>query len=525
MMGDAVTPACQAFISAEGRYKLVEDIVLSDPLTPGMQLGSSISLLSMKFKEPRSSKSTKESAVASQSSDNLDIPEGASDKDSGSRPSPPSPVPASHFQASSIASSSDYTRGAEVNNSEGYALFAPGPRRKSKATVAKTNSSLVAKIVAHEQLAERLVQATTCATYVFYASGRTFLWADLHNPKEALSQIVFTRATVTCHDVNPLTRSRDRLDVILGLSSGDIVWFNPLSNKYSRINKQGVINPFAVTSIKWIPGSESQALASHLDGSVILYDKDKDDQPFTPSPPQPNSLFHVTRPSAKTNSKHNPQSHWQVSSKNISAFAFSPDFQLVAVVSLDGGLRVIDFTEEILLDVFSSYFGGLTCVSWSPDRKYILTGGQDDLVTIWSHQEQRIVARCQGHNSWVTGVAFDPWRCDEANYRFGSVGEDSQLLLWDFSPQALPKPKSRARRGSQSVHSVYSTLTHGDKHLLTPTLHPLIPRNQVVMIQPLMSQSVHADPLCSLIFREDAIITTCRRGHIKIWGRPPKQVI
>lgn len=39
-------------------------------------------------------------------------------------------------------------------------------------------------------------------------------------------------------------------------------------------------------------------------------------------------------------------------------------------------------------------------------------------------------------------MAFDPWRCDEANYRFGSVGDDTQLLLWDFSPQALPKPKT-----------------------------------------------------------------------------------
>ncbi|KAJ9078128.1 hypothetical protein DSO57_1009828 [Entomophthora muscae] len=524
MMGEGVPPACQAFVSAEGRYHLIEDIVLGDPLTSG-SLGSSISLLSMKFKEPKPpGKSSKEGSTASKSNETLTTADAASDRDSVSKPSPP---PASGPILPLIPAApptSDLSRSTESIN-EGFALFAPGPRRRSKATVAKTNSSLVARIIAHEQLPERLLQATTKATYVFYASGRTFLWADLQTPKEALSQIVFNRASVTCHDVNPLTRSRDRLDVILGLSSGDIVWFNPLSSKYVRMNKLGVINSTAVTSIKWVPGSETQVLASHLDGSLILYDKDKDDQSFTPSIPPPNTLFNVTRPSAKTNAKHNPQVHWQVSTKSISSFAFSPDFQLVAVVSLDGGLRVIDFTEEILLDVYSSYFGGLTCVCWSPDRKYILTGGQDDLVTIWSNQEQRIIARCQGHKSWVTGVAFDPWRCDEANYRFGSVGEDMQLLLWDFSPQALPKPKMRIRRGSQSVHSVYSTLTPGDKQVLMPTLHPLIPRNQVVMLQPLMSVSVHSDPLCNLVFREDAIITTCRRGHIKIWGRPPLQVI
>lgn len=79
---------------------------------------------------------------------------------------------------------------------------------------------------------------------------------------------------------------------------------------------------------------------------------------------------------------------------------------------------------------------------WSPDGKYILTGGQDDLVSIWSLNERQIVARCQGHRSWVTAVAFDPWRCDEKNYRFGSVGDDCKLLLWDFSVGMLHRPKA-----------------------------------------------------------------------------------
>ena len=30
-----------------------------------------------------------------------------------------------------------------------------------------------------------------------------------------------------------------------------------------------------------------------------------------------------------------------------------------------------------------SYFGGLLCVCWSPDGKYIVLGGEDDLVTVY----------------------------------------------------------------------------------------------------------------------------------------------
>lgn len=82
------------------------------------------------------------------------------------------------------------------------------------------------------------------------------------------------------------------------------------------------------------------------------------------------------------------------------------------------------------------------CVCWSPDGRYIVTGGQDDLVSIWSFHDRRIVARCEGHHSWVSNVAFDPWRCDDRTYRFGSVGNDCRLLLWDFSVGMLHKPKA-----------------------------------------------------------------------------------
>lgn len=84
----------------------------------------------------------------------------------------------------------------------------------------------------------------------------------------------------------------------------------------------------------------------------------------------------------------------------------------------------------------------MICVCWSPDGKYIVTGGQDDLVSIWSLAERKIVARCQGHHSWVSAVAFDPWRCDERTYRFGSVGDDCRLLLWDFNVGMLHRPKA-----------------------------------------------------------------------------------
>lgn len=66
---------------------------------------------------------------------------------------------------------------------------------------------------------------------------------------------------------------------------------------------------------------------------------------------------------------------------------------------------------KITLDIYSqrSYFGGLLCVCWSPDSKYLVFGGEDDLVSVYSFEEKRVVVRGQGHKSWVSVVAFDQY--------------------------------------------------------------------------------------------------------------------
>ena len=125
-----------------------------------------------------------------------------------------------------------------------------------------------------------------------------------------------------------------------------------------------------------------------------------------------------------------------------------------------------------LTDLYTSYYGGFMCVCWSPDGQYVLTGGQDDLVSIWSLTERRIVARCPGHHSWVTAVAFDPWRCDDRNYRFGSVGEDCRLLLWDFNVGMLHRPKTVCFQKCQTFVPILTSIgfrSTKEQRFLRPT--------------------------------------------------------
>lgn len=57
-----------------------------------------------------------------------------------------------------------------------------------------------------------------------------------------------------------------------------------------------------------------------------------------------------------------------------------------------------------LLAYMKSYFGGLLCLAWSPDSRYIVTGGEDDLITVYSVAEKRVMCRGQGHKSWISKV-------------------------------------------------------------------------------------------------------------------------
>lgn len=130
---------------------------------------------------------------------------------------------------------------------------------------------------------------------------------------------------------------------------------------------------------------------SHADGTIIVYDKDREDGTFTPQDPDtspaysdsdsensgagwnPRESMFVSMPPwhpasgpgikpEKDKAVKNPVSHWRVSRRAISGmwtdaavvqglsmqadFVFSPDVKYVAAISEDGCLRVIDALAE-----------------------------------------------------------------------------------------------------------------------------------------------------------------------------------
>jgi catabolite repression protein CreC len=94
-----------------------------------------------------------------------------------------------------------------------------------------------------------------------------------------------------------------------------------------------------------------------MDGSLIVYDKEKEDAAFVPedeetatqTPPEESvrrTKLVVKKSVNSRNQKTNPVAYWKVSNSKINAFAISPDCRHLAVVSEDGSFRIIDYLEE-----------------------------------------------------------------------------------------------------------------------------------------------------------------------------------
>ena len=63
---------------------------------------------------------------------------------------------------------------------------------------------------------------------------------------------------------------------------------------------------------------------------------------------------------------------------------------------------------------------------YSPDDRWIVSGGGDRTVRIWDGESGRLQQTLRGHRDWVRGVAFTP----DGEHPITPSGTD--LTLWDL---------------------------------------------------------------------------------------------
>ncbi|XP_070781717.1 WD repeat-containing protein 20 isoform X4 [Enoplosus armatus] len=351
--------------------------------------------------------------------------------------------------------------------------------------------------------------------------------ADLSKP---IDKRIYKGTQPTCHDFNPLTATAESVSLLVGFSAGQVQLIDPIKKETSKLfNEERLIDKSRVTCVRWVPGSESLFLVAHSSGSMYLYNVENTCGTTAPHYQLLKQGENYAVHTCKSKSARNPLLRWTVGEGALNEFAFSPDGKFLACASQDGFLRVFGFDAAELHGTMKSYFGGLLCVCWSPDGRYIVAGGEDDLVTVWSFSDCRVIARGHGHKSWVSVVAFDHCTTsvedgdppaefsgsdedfheqihfgagrDRANsahsrlskrnstdsrpvsvtYRFGSVGQDTQMCLWDLTEDILfpHLPLSRTRTHTNVMSATSPPATGQTTTTTTPanSLPSTLPRS------------------------------------------------
>ena len=219
----------------------------------------------------------------------------------------------------------------------------------------------------------------------------------------------------------------------------------------------------------------------------------------------------------KAKSTRNPLYRWVIGENGspINEFAFSPDGKSLATVSQDGFLRVFNYNSMELLGRMRSYFGGLLCLSWSPDGNFIAVGGEDDLITIWSMAQKRVVARGQGHKSWVSVIAFDPFTTSTPS----DIEDDDDEDEKDSKHSMRPVSENRANNSTSHNSTMPSNTTP-----VYPSLSSSSSASNCVQQQPMSNnhQQLHLSSSTTITNNETPNMTyrigsVGQDGYICLW--------
>ena len=350
-----------------------------------------------------------------------------------------------------------------------------------RSNLSRSSSSFIERVSSVDGFSKKLANATKL---LIGCHGRAINMVILdENPKKIsvdppALKIILGYSCMSCIDTFPYTSSNGEknLDVLIGFTSGDLLWLNPIRQRYTRWNKNGRLKSCPVVSVEWSKCG-SFAIAGFADGDMMIFDRDlEDDENYGKKEKVPICKARYMRtyrslklskntgadPSGENGlreSSYNPIAHYKFSKKAIVDITTHPYYHnIVAMACDDGYLRIFDLLKEQLTDIQESYYSGFLSVSFSDDGKYLFAGGEDDLASIYEFQGVNLfspvtsglikqVARMEGSKSWIRDISIDSHGSQSGIlYRVGCVGDGGAIHFFEFQPRQIPVIKKALKK-------------------------------------------------------------------------------
>ncbi len=103
-------------------------------------------------------------------------------------------------------------------------------------------------------------------------------------------------------------------------------------------------------------------------------------------------------------------------------------------MSADDSIRIWDARTGKELHRLAGHAGGSLCAVFSPDGKYVLSGGADKALRLWDSRTGKQIAEMKGHEGAVRRVAISP---DGKRAVSGGWVPDKHVLCWDLETRAV----------------------------------------------------------------------------------------
>ena len=114
---------------------------------------------------------------------------------------------------------------------------------------------------------------------------------------------------------------------------------------------------------------------------------------------------------------------------SINDITCSSDGALLAVAS-QIGIWIYDIQTREALALLTGHTGSVERVSFSPDGKTIVSGGQDNIVRLWDVETQTQIGKLEGYTGGPDSIWFSP-----DGHTLVSRDDDNTLRLWDVNTQ------------------------------------------------------------------------------------------